>query len=91
MANAVGIYAVVSFVIGAIALLHGGADFREGEYWAGNRKVGIPYRKITEAEYWRLEAHEVRVVSGFGMMVSGIPLLAFVWDRRTRQREEVRL
>jgi hypothetical protein len=82
-----GIYLAVTFVAAVFALWHGGPELRARVYLAGNHKLGIPYRQITEAEYWRLEAHSVRVLASLGVMISLLPVVAFVWDRSRSGRK----
>ena len=64
------------------ALRHGGPELRGGTYWVGNSKLGIPYRRSSEAEYWQLQGHQARLVSSVGILVAGLPVIAFIWDRR---------
>ena len=77
----VGIYLAITFAAAFDALRHGAPEHRSGEYWAGNYKLGIPYRQITEAEYWRLVGHMVRMLVGMGVVIALIPVASFVWDR----------
>jgi hypothetical protein len=78
-----GTYVAITIVLACIALSNGGPSrIVGGSHWVGNPKLGIPDRLVTEAEYWRLMGHDVRFLSAFGMMISGMCVVAFIWDRR---------
>jgi hypothetical protein len=78
-----GTYVVITIILACVALSNGGPSrVVNASHWVGNRKLGIPDRLVTEAEYWRLMGHEVRFLSAVGMMISGMCVVAFIWDRR---------
>lgn len=82
----VGIFVVTMFVVSFVEIDHyGNPEFRGGTYWAGNYKTGMPYRRISADEYWRLDGHRSRWISGVGILISGVSTIAFVWDRRRRK------
>ncbi len=82
----VGIFVVTMFVVSFVEIGHyGNPEFRGGTYWAGNYKTGMPYRMISADEYWRLEGHRSRWISGVGILISGVSTVAFVWDRRRKK------
>jgi hypothetical protein len=69
------------------ALYHGGPELRNGQFLAGSSKRRIPFRRISEDEYWRLQGHQARFIGTYGIAFSGLPLIAFVWDRRRRSQQ----
>jgi hypothetical protein len=82
----VSIYLVILVVTAVVGLRHGSSEMRADGYWAGSPKRSIPYRRITEAEYWRLEGHQARLLSAMGMMTCGVPWLAFALRRYSRSQ-----
>ena len=78
-----GTYVAITIVFAGVALSKGGPSrIANASYWVGNRKLGIPDRLVTEAEYWRLMGHEVRLLGSVGMMISGLCVVAFIWDEK---------
>ena len=78
-----GTYVMITIVLACIALSNGGPSrIENASHWVGNRKLGIPDRLVTEDEYWRLMGHQVRFLSSLGIMISGMCVVAFIWDER---------
>jgi hypothetical protein len=79
--QAVGTYVAVTFAAAVGALRHGSPELRDGRYLAGSHKLAIPYRAISEEEYWRLEAHAARMLVGLGVVITLVSVVAFAWER----------
>ena len=63
----------------------GSSEFRDGAFWAGNYKTGMPECRITELEYWQLQGREARAMSSVGIALSGFPIVAFIWELRRKK------
>jgi hypothetical protein len=83
----VGAYLAVVTACALVALSSGAPQgIVGGERRVGSRKLHIATRVVSAQEYQRLVGHEVRLLSGFGILVTWWPVLAFVWDRRRARR-----
>jgi hypothetical protein len=75
-------YMAIASTAGVFALRNGGPSESDGQYWAENRKLGVAAHPITATEYWRLESHEVRLVTSLGALVASLPIVVLVWHAR---------
>jgi hypothetical protein len=80
------LYFACAFAVAVFAQRHGSPEIRDGGYSAGNRNLGIAFRRIDADEYWRLQGHLVRMMTAFGAMLSWMPIAAIVWHREQLKR-----
>jgi hypothetical protein len=70
-------YAILNFGVFFVQTSGGGPMQRDGRYYRANH--GRIIAEISEAEYHRLEALEVRGFSGHWLVFYAIPMIFFAW------------
>jgi hypothetical protein len=87
VAFAVCAYLFLTFFAAIIALRNGVpmAGSGAGEYWVDNSKQGMTYRRVTEAEHFRLQRHYLRLFVSVTACMSGLSVISFAWNRKHRR------